>query len=332
MPPPSATPCTAAIQGFPIASILANASCALLGSTIASSRVWISSSIWRMSAPAINDDVPSPVKTTATTSSLRDRWSTTITSSSIARSFSALTGGFVTVTVATRLPGATTLYWIRKYRYRSNSDCSSDRRCLRCQSSMTVFNSVSASGLRSVVTSPTSVPSTSARTIRRMYLPLRVSGNCETSMKSAGTATAPFSVRTRSNNRRLSSCVSLRPVTGTTKASGVSPFSRCGAPTTSTLPTGESGSSALSRSTAPSISSVPMRCPLTLITSSLRPCSENEPSSCAIAKSPCVYAHTPRQRCQYPLVHRAASPRQPPTTLPFSTWKLSTSPQIIRAR
>ena len=169
---------------------------------------------------------------------------------------------------------------------RSNSDCSSDERCLRCQMSIAVRNSSSASGLRNVVTSPTSPPSTKARTIRRIYLPLRVSGNWLTSIKSAGTATAPFSLLTSSNNRRLSSTVSLRPATGTTKASGVNPFSRCGAPITSTLPTGESGLSALSRSTAPSISSVPIRWPDTLITSSLRPCREKEPSSCAIAKSP----------------------------------------------
>ena len=106
MPPPSATPWIAAMHGLPIVSIAAKASCALLGSTLASSTVFISSSIWRMSAPATNEAVPCPVNTTATTSSLRARCSTTITSSSIARSFSALTGALVTVTVATRLPGA----------------------------------------------------------------------------------------------------------------------------------------------------------------------------------------------------------------------------------
>jgi hypothetical protein len=89
---------------------LANASWALLGSTRASSMVWISSRNWRMSAPATKLAVPSPVNTTATTSSRRDRCSTTITSSSMARSLSALTGGLVTNTVATFLPGATSLY------------------------------------------------------------------------------------------------------------------------------------------------------------------------------------------------------------------------------
>ena len=143
---------------------------------------------------------------------------------------------------------------------------------------MTPRSSVIDSGFFSVDASPTSVPSTSARTMRRMYLPLRVSGNWVTSMKSAGTATAPFSLRTRSVRRRLSSCVSLRPAVGLTKASGVRPFSRCGAPTTMTLPTGLSGSSDLWRRIAPSISSVPMRWPLTLMTSSLRPCSEKPPS------------------------------------------------------
>jgi hypothetical protein len=63
-----------------------------------------------------------------------------------------------------------------------------------------------------------------------------------------------------------------RPVAGIRNATGVSPFSSCGAPTTTTLPTGESLRRVLSRRIAPSISSVPMRWPETLITSSERPC------------------------------------------------------------
>ena len=55
-----------------------------------------------MSAPATKLAVPCPVKTTAATSARRDRCSTTTVNSSSARSFSALTGGLVTVTVATR--------------------------------------------------------------------------------------------------------------------------------------------------------------------------------------------------------------------------------------
>ena len=114
MPPPSATPWIAAMHGLSMASIPRKASWALLGSTRASSRVRTSSSIWRMSAPATKEETPSPVNTTATTSLLRPRCSTTMASSSSARSFRALTGGLLTVTVATRLPGATVLYWMTK--------------------------------------------------------------------------------------------------------------------------------------------------------------------------------------------------------------------------
>ncbi len=56
----------------------------------------MSSSNWRMSAPATKLAVPWPVKTTAATSSRRDRCSTTTVNSSSARSFSAFTGGLVT--------------------------------------------------------------------------------------------------------------------------------------------------------------------------------------------------------------------------------------------
>jgi len=156
--------------------------------------------------------------------------------------------------------------------------CSSARRWRSRHSAMARAIRSMASGLRSVLVSPTGASSISARTMRRMYLPLRVSGNCATSMKSDGTAVAPFSVRTSSASRRRSSPLSLRPAAGLTKAIGVSPFSRCGAPTTMQLPTGESGLTCLSRRMAPSISSVPMRWPDTLITSSERPCSEKPPS------------------------------------------------------
>ena len=124
--------------------------------------------------------------------------------------------------------------------------------------------------------------------MRRMYFPLRVSGNCETSTKSSGIATWPFSWRTISMRRRRSSAAILRPGAGRTNASGVRPFCACGAPTTMTLPTGESGFSCLSRRIAPSISSVPRRWPETLMTSSERPCSEKPPSAYFTAKSPCV--------------------------------------------
>ncbi len=241
-----------------------------------------------MSAPATNDPVPSPVNTTTATSSRRDRWSTTVTSSSSARSLSALTGGLATVTTATRALAAIGWYCTRRKRQDSKRRCDSLIRWRSCQVAIARAISSIDSGLRRVLVSPTGWPSTSARSMRRMYLPLRVSGNAPTSMKSAGTAVAPFSLRTSSASRRRSSAVRRRPATGFTKASGVRPFSRCGAPTTIALPTGESGLTCLSRRIAPSISSVPMRCPDTLITSSLRPCSEKPPSSKRTAKSPWV--------------------------------------------
>jgi len=58
-----------------------------------------------MSAPATNEALPSPVKITAATSSRRARWSTTMFSSSSARSLSAFTGGLAMVTAATRCCG-----------------------------------------------------------------------------------------------------------------------------------------------------------------------------------------------------------------------------------
>ena len=102
------------MHGLFMRSMLEKASWALLGSAMASETVFTSSSIWRMSAPATKELDPDPVNTTAATSSLRARCSTMVASSSMARSFSAFTGGLLIITVATRCPSAAALYWTRK--------------------------------------------------------------------------------------------------------------------------------------------------------------------------------------------------------------------------
>ncbi len=218
---------------------------------------------------------------------MRSRWSATVLSSSSARPVSAFTGGLSRTTVATSwsAPG-TALYCTVKKRYCSKRVCSRATRWRRCQRSAFGRTLSTLSGLRSVVVSPTGSPDSSAASVRRMYFPERVSGNASTSMKASGTATTPFSWRTRLARRFSTSAVRLSPSRVWTKATGTSPFSLWGAPTTTTFATGVSGVSCLSRSIAPSSSSVPRRCPETFITSSERPCRLTESSSYRLATSP----------------------------------------------
>eukprot|EP00964_Phaeocystis_antarctica_P151500 scaffold119109_cov68-Phaeocystis_antarctica.AAC.10 len=146
------------------------------------------------------------------------------------------------------------------------------------------------SGLRSAPRSPSGTSFSIARSSRRMYLPLYVSGRAGTTTKRAGTAIALWRACTSVRRRASSLRCSVMPGRRVRKAAGAVPSNGSSIPTTAQLSTGEPSDS-LSSSSRFSISSVPMRLPATLMTSSLRPWKLKAPPACRTAASPCTVCH-----------------------------------------
>ena len=112
-------------------------------------------------------------------------------------------------------------------------------------------------------------PRAMLRSNRRMILPLRVLGRLSPNRMSLGLAIGPISLATHSRSS-LAMSVASEPLgrerLRTTKAHMASPVVSSGRPTTAA-----SATRSVMATRADSISIVPMRWPLTLSTSSMRP-------------------------------------------------------------
>ena len=118
-----------------------------------------------------------------------------------------------------------------------------------------------------------------------MILPLRVLGKLSPNRMSLGLAIGPISLATQSRNN-LAMALASSPVgrarLSTTKAQIASPVVSSGRPTTAA-----SATNSVYDTNADSISIVPMRCPDTLSTSSIRPVMVKSPVFASrIAPSP----------------------------------------------
>mmetsp|Transcript_145057 Transcript_145057/g.404098 ORF Transcript_145057/g.404098 Transcript_145057/m.404098 type:complete len:257 (+) Transcript_145057:1752-2522(+) len=139
------------------------------------------------------------------------------------------------------------------------------------------FSSSMHCGLARASEEATPPCSSNCRTFRAV-LPVCVRGNCCTGSKCSGTACPPSlcstSCRARSTKlERTCSVPGCSAVSGvsasTTQATGVRPLTKSGPPTTAQALMAPRAATQM----AASISSVPTRFPLTLMTSSVRPCS-----------------------------------------------------------
>src|SRR5260370_23729296 len=137
----------------------------------------------------------------------------------------------------------------------------------------------------SVVVSPlASVPAAISLSNRRMILPLRVFGSASVNRSASGLANLPTSFSVGSVTERLSSLLAFWPALSVTKTTRACPLSSSGRPTAAASATD------VLLTTALSISAVPMRCPATLSTSSMRPTTQKYPSPSRRAPSPVKYA------------------------------------------
>ena len=116
--------------------------------------------------------------------------------------------------------------------------------------------------------SPIGAPISTALSILRMILPLRVFGSLLTIAMAAGVAIGPMVVLTCFMSSVRSSVEGEKPLRSTMNATGTSPFTGSSLPITAASETAGCETKALSSST------VPMRCPATLRTSSALPRSQ----------------------------------------------------------
>ena len=98
-----------------------------------------------------------------------------------------------------------------------------------------------------------------------MILPERVFGSASANRTSSGLATGPISLPMWLRSSFFSSGEGFLPVLSVTKQTNACPFNSSGRPTTAASATDGWLTNALSTS------AVPMRCPATLSTSSIRP-------------------------------------------------------------
>src|SRR2546426_2933854 len=133
-----------------------------------------------------------------------------------------------------------------------------------------------------------------------MIFPLRVFGSFSVMYRSSGTAMDPISSRTCFWRSLLRASERFAPPFRTTYATRDCPFTGWGFPTTAASATFGWLTS------ADSTSIVPIRCPATLITSSIRPMSQRYPSSSTRAPSPVKYF--PGTWDQYTCLYRSGSP------------------------
>src|ERR1043165_6821469 len=133
----------------------------------------------------------------------------------------------------------------------------------------------------SVVPSPATVTLVAiSRNNRRMILPDRVFARASVNLISSGRASAPISFTTCSRRVWFSASDGVCDPSSVTKATIDDPFNSSGRGTTAASATAECETRALS------ISAVPSLCPLTLITSSIRPMIQKYPSLSFRAPSP----------------------------------------------